>query len=177
MYEKDIVVIEYGAAACRLRLRGVTSPSEDLATRILLLLIVKRVETSEIDQRIEYLGALVERPTRSFHHLGIRVRAEEEEVTIVLPCCSWIGRGPVAVNMQVLIVEACWGIVPFCDFYRTCLVADVDQIEPVSAAVRIIIIRDGVQLGIGKLVIDEGPVVVLCDLYVDNPRNLGVIRR
>ena len=144
MYEEYIVVIEYGPAAGCLRFGGVPSPSNDLSTCVLLLLVVKWVEAFEVNQCIEYLSALVERPARSFYHLRIRVSTEKEEMAIILPQRSWIGRGPVAVNVQVLVVEPCGRVVPFGDLDWTCLVADVDQIEPISAAICIIIIRDGV---------------------------------
>ena len=72
-------------------------------------------------------------------------------------------------------MESCWWIVPFGDLDRAGFVADVDDVEAVSATIRIVVIRNRVKFAIGQFVINQHPVIVWSDLDVDDSSNLGVV--
>ena len=109
MDEEDVVVIEDRAPASGLWLGGVPAPPKDLAARVLLLLVVERVEPLEVNEGVEHLRPLVECAARALHHLGIGVGTEQEQVTVLL-CPDGVRRGPVAVDVEVLVVETSRGL-------------------------------------------------------------------
>ncbi len=74
-------------------------------------------------------------------------------MTIFL-CPCWVGRLPVTVHMDILIMETSWWVIPFGDLDWLILIADIDYIEPIGAAVGIIIIWNRVEFGICQFVID-----------------------
>ena len=174
MDEEDVVVIEDRAPAGGLRLGGVPAPPQDLAARVLLLLVVERVEPLEVNEGVEHLRPLVEGAARALHHLWVGVGAEQEQVTVLLSP-DGVRRRPVAVDVEVLVVETSRGVVPLCDLDRARLVADIDQVQPVRPAVRVIVVWYGIELRVGQLVVDQDPVVVLGRLDVDDPRDLRVV--
>ena len=72
-------------------------------------------------------------------------------------------------------MEAGRWIVPLSYLHGTCLVPYIDYIKPVSATVRIIVVRYRVQFAVRQLVVYKDPVVVLRDLDVNHPGDFGII--
>ena len=84
---------------------------------------------------------------------------------------------PIAVNVKVLIMEPCRRVVPFSHLDRVILVGHVNDIQPIGAAVGVVVLWNGVKVAVGQLVIDQNPIVVGRDLDVDHASDFGVIRR
>ena len=91
MNEEDVVVVEDRPTARGFGLRRVSAPSEDLATGVLLLLVVEWVEPLEVYEGVEHLSAFVEGAAGALNHLWVRVCTEEEEVAVLLGP-DWVGR-------------------------------------------------------------------------------------
>ena len=84
---------------------------------------------------------------------------------------------PVAVNVKILVVEPSGGVVPFGHLDGAGFVGDIDDIESVGTAVRVIVLWNGVEVAVGQFVVNQHPVVVRGDLDVDHSSDFSVVRR
>ena len=153
MNEEDVVVVEDRPTARGFGLRRVSAPSEDLATGVLLLLVIEWVEPLEVYEGVEHLSAFVEGAAGALNHLWVRVCTKEEEVAVLLGP-YWVGRGPIAVNVEVLIVESGRRVVPLCHLDGAGFVTHVDQVKSVRTAVCIVVVGYRIQLRVCQLVVD-----------------------
>ena len=138
----------------------------------MLIVTVPAGPCLEAKRDVEHLCALD--GTAACYEFGVGVGSEQEQVTL-LAGPQWVGRVPVAVDMNILIVEASRRVVPLGDLDWTGLVADVDHVQAVHPAVGIVIVGNRVELTVGQLVIYQHPVVIRSDLDVNHPGNLSVV--
>ena len=120
------------------------------------------------------MRTLVEHPRIALNHFGIGVSAIEEKVALFLSVDNW-GIFPIAINVQILVVEARRWVVPFGDLDGLALVSDIDDIESVGAAVGVVVLWNGVQIRVGKFVVNENPIVVGCHLDIDHSSHFSII--
>ena len=102
----------------------------------------------------------------------VRICPEEENMTVRGE--GW-GIGPVAVDMDILIVEARGRVVPFSPLDGISLVADINQVQPIHTGITLASARDRVQFAVGQLMVDEDAVVVLCHLDINYACEISVI--
>ena len=128
------------------------------------------------ERDVENLRAFVEDPGIALDHFRVGVCTVEEEMALFL-CVDGRGIFPIAINVQVLVVEACGRVVPLGHFDGAHFVRDVNDVEAIRAAVGVVVLWNGVQIAVGQFVVHEDPVVVGCDLNVDHAANFSVIGR
>ena len=128
------------------------------------------------ERDVENLRAFVEHPRVTLNHFRVGVCAVKEEMALFL---GVDGRGifPIAINVQVLVVEACGRVVPLGHLDGAHFVRNVDDVESICAAVGVVVLWNRVQITVGQFVVHEHPVVVGCDLDVDHAANFSVVGR
>ena len=56
---------------------------------------------------------------------------------------------PITINVQILVVESCWRVVPFSHFDWFVLVGDIDNVEAIRPAVGVVVLGNWVQIAVG----------------------------
>ena len=163
-------MVEYRPTTRCGRIWSITTMTFDSPCR--LILTCTRYYTTEV-RCPENLCALV--TNTSSNNLRVGIRSEKEDVAFIL--LGWRCIIPITIDVDVLVVETGWWIVPFGTFDRIVLVADIDQVQPVHTRVQFTPSRYGVQFTVGQFVVDENPVVVLCHLDIDDTGYICVIGR
>ncbi len=147
-------------------------PSMTLDSPYRLILTLKGVNATKV-RCPENLCALVTNP--SSNNLRVGISSEKKDVAFIL--LGWWCVIPITIDMDVLIVETSWWIVPFSTLDWIVLVADVDQIQPVHTRVQFTPRRYGVQFTVGQFVVDENPVVVPRHFDIDDTSYICIISR
>ena len=114
----------------------------------MVLVVDIRSPRLESERDVEHLRSFVEHAGITLHHLGVGVGAVEEQVAFFLGVDEW-RIFPVAVNVQILVVEPCRWVVPLSDLDRTRFVGHVDDVKPVGPTVGVIVLGDGVEVAVG----------------------------